>query len=157
MGGLGEGETHRDRERDRERERERDRERERERHTETERDREREGEKHRGREGERQRERERERERPSDRDRERESRRHSLCLGVEGVRGPAVDEARVPGEPQRHQQEEERQHAALPEAHGPQPAVLLADGLVRRPALLRVRGPAAPRLPQAGGGGRYDL
>lgn len=43
---------------------------------------------------------------------------------------PAVYEARVPGEPQDHQQDEDGEHRKLGELHGPQLLVLILHHLV---------------------------
>lgn len=56
----------------------------------------------------------------------------SLLVFVEEDRGPARYEAGVPGEPQNNLQDEDKQHAALSEAHLAQLSVLVFDDLVRR-------------------------
>lgn len=63
---------------------------------------------------------------------------------------PAVDEARVPGEPQQNQQNEESQHIDLTKRHGPQHSVLLTDHVVGGDFLLSLHRSTAQRLPEAG-------
>lgn len=74
---------------------------------------------------------------------------YSLSVGVKHVRRPAVHEARVPCEPQRHHQDEEGQDAHLPVAHPSQLKVFLSDELVRGPFFFRPDRPTSPGLPQA--------
>lgn len=50
---------------------------------------------------------------------------------VEEHRGPARYEAGFSGEPQKNQQDEDKQHAALSKAHLAQLLVLVLDDLVR--------------------------
>lgn len=65
------------------------------------------------------------------------------------MRRPAVHEARVSCEPQRHHEDEKCQNAELSVAHGSQTGMLVPDDLVCCPLLLRLDRTATPRLPQA--------
>lgn len=76
---------------------------------------------------------------------------YTLCLGVEDLCGPAVDEPGVPWEPQHHQQNEESQDIYLSKRHGPQQTMLLTDHVIGGDVLLCLHGPTAPGLLEAGG------
>lgn len=82
---------------------------------------------------------------------------YSLRFGVKEVRGPAFHEARVPGEPQRHHEEEERQDAAFGVTHGAQALVFVPDHLIRCPLLVRQDRTAAPRFTQAAADGNHNV
>lgn len=59
--------------------------------------------------------------------------RDSLSPLVEENCCPAVYEARLPGEPQEHQQDEDGEHRPLSKLHAPQFTVLLLHHSVRLP------------------------
>lgn len=61
---------------------------------------------------------------------------HSLFVFVEEHSGPAGYKPRIPGEPQKNQQNEDGQHTALSEAHPAQLLVLIFDHLVCLPVTI---------------------
>lgn len=69
---------------------------------------------------------------------------YKLCFGVENMRCPAGDKARIPREPHHHQQNKKTQDAYLSKGHGAQQAVLLADHVIGGDVFLCLQRPAAP-------------
>lgn len=61
---------------------------------------------------------------------------YSRFVFVEEHSGPAGYEPRLPGKPQKNQQNEDNQHTALSEAHPAQLFVLISDYLVCLPVTI---------------------